>query len=328
MPLDPYVESLLKTLESAGRPKIWEVTPEQARQGMLALARLVDAKDEPIGRVDDLAIPGPGGPLPARVYTPVDAPAPEFPGIVYFHGGGFVLGDLETHEGMCRMLANASGCRVVSVAYRLAPEAPFPAAVDDGMAAVRWVAAHARVVGVDPGRLAVGGDSAGGNLAAVVCQLARAAGGPEIALQLLFCPRTASDFETESHRALALGYFLERPGMDWFASHYAPDGSADPKDPRLAPLEAADVSGLPPLHLHTAEYDPLRDEGHAYAERLRRAGVPVSVTCHAGMIHHFYGLGGAIPYARTAVAKAGAAVKAALCGTADCESTETASAQS
>jgi acetyl esterase len=309
LPLDPHVRGLLEALVAAQRPKTWQLTPLEARERMNALAKLVDAKDVPIGRIEDGTLPGPAGPLGFRVYTPASAEAKQLPGLVYFHGGGFVIGGLHTHEGACRMLANASLCRIVSVDYRLAPEHKFPAAVDDALAATRWVASRASEFGIVPARLAVGGDSAGGNLATVVCQLAKREGGPKIALQLLLCARTDAAADTASLRDLAEGFLLERKSIEWFAHHY---GVADPLDCRVSPLRAFDVSGLPPAHIHTAEFDPLRDEGKAYADRLEAAGVPVTYVCHPGMIHHFYAMAGAIPYGRVALEKAGAAVKAAL----------------
>jgi acetyl esterase len=309
MPLDPNVKALLDMLVAAQRPKTWQLSPPEAREAILALARVADAKDVEIGRVEEGQLPGPAGPLPFRIYTPLGAPAGPLAGIVYFHGGGFVIGSIEVYEGVCRMLANASGCRIVSVDYRLAPEHKFPAAIEDGLAAVRWVASHAGKLGIDPGRLAVAGDSAGANITAVVSQLAHAEGGPKIALQVMLCPRTDAGADTPSLREFAEGYLLEKASMDWFAGHY---GARDPLDPRLSPLRAASVAGLPPAHIHTAAFDPLRDEGKAYADRLQGAGVPVQYTCHAGMIHHFYALSGAIPYGRVALANAGAAIKAAL----------------
>lgn len=309
MPLDPHVKSLLDTLAAANRPKTWQLSPPEARENLERLALLADAKDVPIGKIENATLPGPAGPLRYRSYAPAGVDQGALPGLVYFHGGGFVIGSIDVYDGVCRLLANASGCRLVSVDYRLAPEHKFPAAIDDGMAAVRWIAAHASDLGIDAGRLAVGGNSAGGNLAAVVCQLAKAAGGPPIALQLLLCARTDAGAETASLRQFAEGYLLEKASMDWFADHY---GVQDVADPRLSPLRASDFFGLPPAHIHTAEFDPLRDEGKAYAERLAASGVPVKYTCHAGMIHHFYALAEAIPYSRRAIASIGADLKAAL----------------
>ena len=311
MPLDPAAKNLLDLLAAAGRPKVWQIGPVEGRQSLRQLAQVADAKDVPIGRIEDGEWPGPAGALPYRSYTPIEAAGDPLPALVYFHGGGFVIGDLDTHDGLCRLFANASGCRVISVEYRLAPEHKFPAAVEDAYAAACWVAEHARELGIDPDRIVIGGDSAGANLAAVVCQLARQAGAPRLALQLLLYPATDSATETASRWALAEGYLLEKKSMEWFFEQYVEPGT-DPKDPRLSPLLAPDLSGLPPAHIHTAEFDPLVDEGKAYADKLARAGVKVEYTCHPGMIHHFFCLAGAIPYARTAIANAGAAIKTAL----------------
>ena len=230
---------------------------------------------------------------------------------MFFHGGGWIFGDLDTHEGLCLRLAHESGCRVISVGYRLAPEHKFPAGVEDCYAATMWVADNAERLRIDPRRIAVAGDSAGGNLAAVIGQMAKEKGGPHIALQVLIYPVLDLITETPSRRAYAESYFLDKKTIDWTIETYCNPG-VDPHDPRISPLRAADVSGLPPAHIHTAEFDPLLDEGKAYAERLKAAGVPVQYTCHLGMIHHFTGMADVIPYARTAVQAAGAAIKEAL----------------
>ena len=313
MPLDPAAQNLLDVLVAAGRPKVWQVTPAEAREGLRALAEAADAKNVAIGSIENATLPGPAGPLPYRSYTPVDAAPDPLPALIYFHGGGFVIGDLDTHDGLCRLLANASGCRILSVGYRLAPEHKFPAGVEDACAALAWVLTHARELGIDENRIAVGGDSAGATLSAVVCQLAKARCGPKLVLQLLLYPATVTGVDTPSRLALAEGYLLEKKSIEWFFEHYVEPGT-DPIDPRLSPLIADDLSGLPPAHIHTAEFDPLVDEGKAYADKLARAGVAVEYTCHAGMIHHFFCLAGAIPYARAAIANAGAAMKRALGG--------------
>jgi acetyl esterase/lipase len=221
-----------------------------------------------------------------------------------------VFGDLDSHDAMLRMLANESGCRIASIDYRLAPEHAFPAAVDDCFAATQWIAAHTADFGIDPARLAVAGDSAGGNLAAVIAQLAKAK-GPKLVLQVLFCPVIDVGADAGSRRDFAEGYFLEQALMEWAGAFYIPPGT-DLKDPRLSPLFAADLSGLPPAHIHTAAFDILRDEGAAYADALKRAGVTVRYTCHPGMIHHFYAMAEAIPNGRTALKSIGADIKAAV----------------
>ena len=295
-------------MAASGRPKMWELSPVEARKMALELAQKVDAK-EAIGKSENGNLPGPTGPLSFRIYSPVEPAAEPLAGIVYFHRGAWVLGDLDTHDGMCLMLANASGCRVVSIAYRLAPEHKFPAAVEDAYAATQWVASNALELGIDPARIAVAGDSAGGYLAVVVCQQAIAA-GPRIALQVLFCPVTDIGAANPSRRELAEGYFLEQPLMHWAGAHYLRP-SVDIKDPRMSPLRAADLSGLPRHTSTTAGFDPLRDEGKAHADALKRADVKMHYTCHESMIHHFYGMADAIPYAKTAMKSVGVNIKAA-----------------
>jgi acetyl esterase/lipase len=312
VPLDPSAKRLLDMLAAAGgMPDIAAMTPQQMREGFRRLARSVDLKGVPIGTIQDGELPGPGGPLPYRIYTPQQPAARPLPALVFFHGGGCVFGDIDTHDGLCRMLAAESGCAVVSIGYRRAPEHRFPAAVEDSYAATQWVADHAVELGLDAGRIAVGGDSAGAGLAVVVCQMAAARHGPRIALQLLFCPVLDMRAETPSRRDFAEGYFLNQATIDWMLRHYC-TADVDLDDPRLSPLRAPQFSGLPPAHIHTAEFDPLRDEGEAYAQALRRAGVPARYSCHAGMIHYFYAMAGAIPAARTALKAAAAAMRAAL----------------
>ncbi len=243
----------------------------------------------PVGRVRDLSIPGGdvGTELPVRVYEPdADGPAPV---VVYFHGGGWVVGNLDTHDATCRTLAAESGSVVVSVDYRLAPEHPFPAPVEDCYAALEWVAENAAVVGGDPGRLAVAGDSAGGNLAAAVALLARDRDGPSLAHQVLVYPVTDFDLTTDSYEENAEGYFLTREDMAWFWDHYL-ERPVDRSNPYAAPLQARDLSNLPPATVVTAGFDPLRDEGVAYADRLDEAGTSVSHHHYEGVIHGFFGM--------------------------------------
>jgi len=313
MPLDPHAKRILDMLAAGGMPaRIPDFTAPKMRQAMLRLAQALDVKGIPIGKIEDRDLPGSGGALAVRIYTPALVEAQhESPGIVYFHGGAGVFCSIETHDGLCRMLANASGCRVIAVDYRLAPEHPFPAAVEDSYFASEWVWRHARQLGIDPTRLAVGGDSAGGTLAAVVCQLAKRAGAPSLALQVLFCPVTNLSQESQSWATYGERFFLDRKTLDWAVSEYCPAGT-DLADIRISPLRALDLAGLPPAHIHTAQFDPLRDEGKAYADALARAGVPVRYVCHEGMIHHFYCMASAIPYARAAIAQAGAAMHEAL----------------
>lgn len=310
MPLDPQAKRLLGLLTAgAGFDRLARTAAKQ-REGMLHLSRAVDARNVPIGKFENLEMDRTGAPIAIRVYTPVGADESVLPGIVYFHGGMGMFCNLDTHDGLCRLLANASGCRVISVDYRLAPEHPFPAGPGDAWFAVRWAFEFADRLGIDPNRIAVAGDSAGGTLAALTCLLARESGGPDIALQVLLCPVTDLFAESASWRELGTGHFIDRETFVWARDQYVP--GADPNDWRISPLRAWDFSNLPPAHIHTAEFDPLRDEGQAYADAMRAAGGQVAYTCHAGMIHHFYCMAGAITHARDAVAGVGAAVRAAF----------------
>jgi acetyl esterase len=225
---------------ASGEPKLWDLTPAEARKKVIELTRMVECQ-EAIGKIEDRRLPGPAGPLPFRVYTPLAANDEPSGGVIFFHGGAWVLGDLDTHDCLCRILANESGCRLVSVDYRLAPEHPFPAAVEDACAATAWIAAHAAELAIDPNCLAVAGDSAGGTLAAVVCQTAKGSGF-EIALQVLLCPVTDIAADNQSRREFVEGYFLEGPLMSWAGTHYLPSG-VNINDPRLSPLRAPDLCG-------------------------------------------------------------------------------------
>jgi acetyl esterase len=261
--------------------------PEQARAENRRGAEAVTAHPPiPMTKVESVEIPSQAGIVPARFYVPggpTDRPSPL---LVYFHGGGWVIGDLDTHDGICRFLAAAAGTTVLSIDYRLSPEHPFPAAVDDSWAGFAWAVENAAALGVDPARIAVGGDSAGGNLAAVVSLLARGAGGAMPAMQLLIYPVTDSAGEMPSRRHFADGFMLTKGDMDLFEGHYLPPGS-DSHDPRVSIYEIADLSGLPPAYVATAGFDPLRDEGEAYALRMREAGVRVALRRHPGLIHGF-----------------------------------------
>ena len=308
MPLDPQAKAVLDQFASMGGPQLHEMSVAQARElilGMVALA----GEPESVARIENRTVPGPAGQIPVRIYTPVGT-AP-FPVLVYFHGGGWVIGNLDTHDGICRSLANRVGCLVVSVDYRLAPEHPFPAAPEDCYAATRWLAEHAGSLGGDKGRIAVGGDSAGGNLAAVVALMARDRGGPKLAFQLLVYPATDTDFETRSYRENSEGYFLTRADMVWFWNHYAPRDE-DRRNPYAAPLRAASLRGLPPALVITAEFDPLCDDGNAYAARLREDGVPVRLSQQDGLIHGFFQMGAVIDRGRASVDEASRALKDAF----------------
>ncbi|HXJ02232.1 MAG TPA: alpha/beta hydrolase [Micropepsaceae bacterium] len=311
MPLDPTVQALFQQVPQFAAYPMWEKSPEEARLEFKALCQFADPKAAAIGKIEDIETPGPAGPIPLRIYTPVAAGGEALPAIVYFHGGGFVLGDRDCYDGLCRALANESGSRVISVDYRLAPEHPFPAGVEDCFAATKWVEENAPDLGVDPNRLAVAGDSAGGNLAAVVCLLAKEnKTKPAIAFQLLIYPVTRVETGA-STRPFGTGYLLENRTIDWFRDHYLPKGT-DLSDPRLSPLEAKDVSGLPPAYIVTAGFDPLHDEAIAYAEKLKEAGVKVSQVDYPTMIHGFFSMQGLIPLSVGAIAAAAHAVRDVL----------------
>ncbi len=308
MPVDPQLQPFLDA--GAALPPFDTLTVEEAR-ARLKVYPLPDARADAVASVADRSIPGPGGPLGLRVYTPRGGTGP-FPLLVFFHGGGFVVCDLGTHDALCRNLCAGAGCVVASVAYRLAPEHRFPAAPDDCLAATRWAAEHAAELGADPGRVVVGGDSAGGNLAAVVALRARDEGGPRLAGQLLLYPTT--DAEAAGMPSLAEnaeGYGLTRRDMAWFKGHYFGD-PGDAAHPHASPLRAADLRGLPPALVQTAEYDPLRDEGEAYAARLRAAGVPTAVSRRAGMIHGFLFFPGLVAAADAELAEACAWLRGAF----------------
>jgi acetyl esterase len=307
MPLDPEAKMLLEQLSTAVRP-FDELSVEEARAAIATLSAAA-GEGEAVARVENRRVPGPRGDIPVRIYTPAGR-AP-FPVLVYFHGGGWVIGNLETHDALCRHLANAASAVVVSVDYRLAPEHPFPSSGEDAYAATRWVAANAAAIG-GAGRIAVGGDSAGGNLAAVVALMARDRGGPPLVFQLLVYPVTdAPSANTASYRENAEGYFLTAKTMHWFWNHYC-GKNPDLSDPYLCPLRARDLKSLPPALVVTAEFDPLRDEGEAYAARLREAGVPATAKRYPGMIHGFFGMGALLTQARVATKEATEALRAAF----------------
>ncbi len=310
MDLDPLAKAFLDQLAEMRRPKVWDVTPEEMRAGFRAMTKSFGPKDVPIGKVENIAIPGPGGDLPLRIYTPVAAGGESLPALVFFHGGAFRVGDLETHEGICRLLAGEIGCRVIAVDYRLSPEHVFPAAVDDALAAVRWVETNATRLGVDPNRIAVGGDSAGGNLAAVVCQLAKPQGVPHIAYQGLLFPVTQFGSPFASMQEFAEGYMLERAPVEYCYEGYAPRSIWS--DTRLSPVLAQDFAGLPPAYVLVAGCDPLHDEGIAYADQLRQAGVSVVVADYPGLLHDFIMFQAVLPQAHEALVNVAKAVRAAF----------------
>ena len=307
MPLDPQVRIFLDQMASLNGPPMHTLTPEQVRAGTKLQPTFMEL--EPVAQVENRTIPGPAGAMPVRIYTP--AGSGPFPVLVFFHGGGWVICDLDTHDGHCRSLCNGAGCVVVSADYRLAPEHKFPAAPEDCYAATQWVAAHAAEINGDPARLAIGGDSAGGNLTAVVAQMARDGHGPTLLFQLLIYPATDFTFTGSSLKDNADGYFLTTEDMHWFSDHYL-RSAADRQNPLASPLLAADLSKLPPALVITAEYDPLRDEGETYGQRLKEADVPVTISRYPGMIHGFFGF--PFDMSKHAIAEASQALRAAFAG--------------
>jgi acetyl esterase len=306
MPLDAQMKRVLDQLAAMKLAPFHQMTPEAARAQMASRA----AKPEPVPSVTaaDRAIPGPGGAIPIRMYTPEDEGP--FGALVYFHGGGWVLGNVEMTDLPCRMLVRESGCVVVSVDYRLAPEHKFPAAPEDCYAAVKWLAENASAVNCDRSRIAVGGTSAGANLAAVTALMARDRGGPKVAFQLLIYPATRRELDTDSHREFANDnyYILSRAEMEWFWNHYLAS-PADAANPYACPERASTLKGLPPAFTITAEFDPLRDEGEAYAGRLREDGVPSLLKRYEGVTHGFFGMPGQVDIAKQAISDAASALR-------------------
>jgi acetyl esterase len=300
--LHPEVRALLEMMDAQGAPALESQDPIVARKDRVEGMKMLGGEPRPLGRVEDFSIPGPDGDVPVRLYAMEHGGVR--PALIYFHGGGWVFGNLDTHDSVCRDLAAESGAVVISVDYRLSPEVKFPAAVNDSYAATLWIAANAERLGIDARRISVGGDSAGGNLATVIAMRCRDAGGPALARQLLIYPATdLSSFDTASYRELAEGYFLTRAAMQWFTGHYLASGDQS-RLPEASPLHAPNLSGLPPAFVITAEFDPLRDEGEAYAARLQQAGVPVTVKRYPGMVHGFVSMRGVVSGGRQAIQEA------------------------
>jgi len=308
MPLDPQAQAYLDQMAALNAPPLHTFTPELIRQA-ISMQRAMFGEPELVANVENRVIPGPAGDIPVRIYTP-SGNGP-FPVLVFFHGGGWVICDLDTHDDLCRSLTNQAACIVVSVDYRLAPEHKFPAAPQDCYAATRWVAGNAAQLNGDPSRVAVGGDSAGGNLAAVISQMARDQGGPPLVFQLLIYPATDFKANTPSIEENADGYFLSKQDMIWFTNHYL-NGEEDKLNPLASPLKASDLSELPPALIITAQYDPLRDEGELYGQRLKAAGVPVTISRYNGMIHGFLSMASVLDQGKQAIAECAAALQAAF----------------
>ena len=311
MPLDPDAQAVLDAMIKAGRPAVETLTPAQARQQLRDVRAAMRQPQPIVAEVRNLSAGGPHGPIPLRLYrSRAAAGGGTQPVLVYFHGGGWVFGDIETHDNLCRSLANSADCTVISVDYRLAPEHKFPAAVDDCWAATTWVADRAADLAVDPRRMAVGGDSAGGNLATVVSRLAVANGSPTIVHQVLLYPTVDLGFTHDSFRRAGTGYNLTSTAMLWFRDHYLRD-LRDVADWRASPLRADDLSKLPPAFIATAGCDPLCDEGQAYAELLEKSGVPVTFRHFPGQMHGFATMSGYLQAADQVIADVGAALERA-----------------
>jgi acetyl esterase len=308
MPLDPQAQKVVDTIAALNLKPIKDSTPAEARESMRTRTAALGPVEE-VPAVADHRVPVDGGEITVRLYAP--AGVGPHPVLVFYHGGGWVIGDLYTHDGLCRSIVNAAGCAVASVDYRLAPEFKFPVAVDDSYAALKWVAANGARLGLDSARLAVGGDSAGGNLAAVMALLARDRHGPRILLQVLVYPVTNYDFGTASYTENATGYVLTTEDMRWFWRHYL-SREGQGQEVTASPIRAKSLADLPPALVMTAGCDPLRDEGEAYAARLRDAGVPVTLTQYPGMFHGFLRMTRILDQARAARDEVATALRKAL----------------
>jgi len=311
--LDPDAQRILDLIREAGRPPYETLTPQEAREVYRAGRRILQPDPQKVAEMRDLEAPAPHGTIPLRLYRGIGTErGTVLPALIYFHGGGWVIGDLDTHDGVCRLIANTAGCAVISVDYRLAPEHKFPAAVDDAVLATEWIAANAGTLGIDARRLAIGGDSAGANLAAVVSLIARDRGGPRLRFQLLIYPATDFVESDNPTRERFEGFPLNIVTMNWFRDHYLRN-KEDYADWRASPLRASDLRGLPSTYVLTVGFDPLRDEGTSYANRLREAGVYVVHRHIEGQMHGFLTMGRIIAAAKPATEHAATAVRYALC---------------
>jgi acetyl esterase len=308
MPLEPQIKAILDQAASSGAPPLSSLAPAQARAAFRSMLDSFRGTLPAVAKSEDRVIPGPAGQIGIRVYTP-EGTGP-FAALMFFHGGGWVLGDLESHDGLCRALTREARCVTVSVDYRLAPEHKFPAAAEDCYAATSWVANNGSVIGADSARLAVGGDSAGGNLATATCLMARDRGGLKIRHQLLIYPALDSSLHTRSQSEFAEGYLLTRADMAWFWGHYLAS-EQDRSNPYACPSVARDLSSLPSAMVITGEFDPLRDEGEEYARRLQQAKVPVVCKRFDGVTHGFMSMA-FLDQARKAIAEAAAGLRSAL----------------
>jgi acetyl esterase len=315
MPLDPLAKRFLAMTAAASPADRSRTSAQDRPQDRIQERRQALAKLMQFARADmtaaagiDGLLPGPASDIPYRLYAPTNATDDLLPGFVFFHGGGMVAGSIETHDRVCAALAQTTGCRLISVDYRLAPEHKFPAAIEDAIAATQWVYEKAAALGIDAAKLVVGGDSAGATLSAVVCQHARQNSGPAIALQCLLCPVLDFDEPSPSRQAFAENHLLDKTIIDADLADYLP-GDADPADVRISPLRAHDLAGLPAAIIHTAEFDPMRDEGNAYARKLMAAGVTVEHVCHDGMLHNFHAMGAILPQGKLVLLQIGEQVR-------------------
>jgi acetyl esterase len=298
--LDPELQAVTDAAARLASPHAADVPIKALRVGYVMISQLQSLADVACNKVENFDIPGPASAIPARLYVPSSA-GDLSPGMIFIHGGGFMIGDLDSHDSLCRQLANHASCRVVAIDYRLAPEHKFPASVDDAIAACQWICKNAASLGINDTKIAIGGDSAGGNLSAVVSNHFAQTNGPMLAFQLLIYPVTNRKVETASLRALKQGVTLDRKTLDYFNNGYYGGVDMALSDPRLSPSLATSHKGLAPTHIITAQYDPLRDEGHAYYEILKAAGVKVSYHCYPGLMHNFVQQTAVVKSARLAV---------------------------
>jgi len=310
MPLDPLAKRLLAMMAAASPRERTRPTTHERRQSLAKLMQFARADAAEATSIDGV-LPGAAGDIPYRLYTPASDADEPLPGFVFFHGGGMVAGSIDTHDRIAAALAEATGCRLISVGYRLAPEHQFPAAVEDAIAATEFVSRQAASLGIDATKLIVGGDSAGATLAAVVCQHALRHGAPAILAQCLICPVLDFEETSPSRDAFAENYLIDRLTLEADLADYLPEG-IDPADPRVSPLRATRLTGLPAAIIHTAEFDPMRDEGNAYASKLLAAGVNVEHICHDGMIHNFHAMGAILPQARLVLLQIGEQIRRTL----------------
>lgn len=310
MPLDPAAKRFLDMIAATASDGRSPSTLDERRLAFAKLMRFTRADVADVTGIDG-AMPGPAGHIPYRLYAPADDVSEYLPGFVYFHGGGMVGGSIETHDRVAAALAQTTGCRLVSVGYRLAPEHRFPAAIEDAVTSTKWISEHAPSLGIDPEQLVVGGDFAGATLAAVVCQEALRSGGPAISAQCLICPVLDFEETSPSREEFAENHLLEMATLKADLALYLPAG-VERGDPRISPLRAVKFTGLPAAIIHTAEFDPMRDEGNAYAAKLVAAGVEVEHVCHDGMIHNFHAMGAILPQGRLVLHQIGEQVRRVL----------------